>query len=227
PTNISTKSDPLIVKKGVPASPATARANNVLPVPGGPTNSTPLGIRAPTFLNLRGSFKNSTTSTSSCFSSSAPATSVKRVFSFSSLYNFALLLPNCITLPPPPPPCALVNKKKKITTINKNGNIIVNKFTIALGCSSCSTFNTLCSFAKSVTSAITSVFSGSCTTNGLLPSSNSPVTTIILFFGCIVISAISLLSKACINSFTFNSSDCSFWPLNIPTTPMSTKKIRP
>ena len=36
PTNISTKSEPEIEKKGTPASPATARASSVLPVPGGP-----------------------------------------------------------------------------------------------------------------------------------------------------------------------------------------------
>jgi hypothetical protein len=47
PTNISTNSDPLIEKKGTPASPATARASSVFPVPGGPTSSTPLGMRAP------------------------------------------------------------------------------------------------------------------------------------------------------------------------------------
>jgi hypothetical protein len=44
PTNISTKSDPLIEKNGTPASPATALANNVFPVPGGPTSNAPLGI---------------------------------------------------------------------------------------------------------------------------------------------------------------------------------------
>ena len=47
PTNISTKSEPLIEKKGTPASPATARAKCVLPVPGGPIIKTPLGIRPP------------------------------------------------------------------------------------------------------------------------------------------------------------------------------------
>ena len=36
PTNISTKSEPEIEKNGTPASPATARASRVLPVPGGP-----------------------------------------------------------------------------------------------------------------------------------------------------------------------------------------------
>ena len=49
PTNISTKSDPEIVKKGTLASPATALASKVLPVPGGPTISTPLGIFPPSF----------------------------------------------------------------------------------------------------------------------------------------------------------------------------------
>ena len=47
PTNISTNSEPEIEKNGTPASPATARASSVLPVPGGPTSSTPLGGRPP------------------------------------------------------------------------------------------------------------------------------------------------------------------------------------
>lgn len=53
PTNISTKSEPEIEKNGTPASPATARASNVLPVPGGPTSKIPFGIRAPISVNLR------------------------------------------------------------------------------------------------------------------------------------------------------------------------------
>ena len=47
PTNISTNSEPVMLKNGTPASPAIARANKVLPVPGGPTSSTPLGMCAP------------------------------------------------------------------------------------------------------------------------------------------------------------------------------------
>ena len=47
PTNSSTNSEPLMMKNGTPASPATALDNRVLPVPGGPTNNTPLGMRAP------------------------------------------------------------------------------------------------------------------------------------------------------------------------------------
>ena len=47
PTNISTKSEPEIVKNGTFASPAIALARSVLPVPGGPTNKAPFGIRPP------------------------------------------------------------------------------------------------------------------------------------------------------------------------------------
>ena len=47
PTNISTKSEPEMEKKGTFASPAIALASKVLPVPGGPTNKAPLGIFPP------------------------------------------------------------------------------------------------------------------------------------------------------------------------------------
>ena len=47
PTNISTKSEPDIVKNGTLASPAIALASNVFPVPGEPTIKTPLGIFPP------------------------------------------------------------------------------------------------------------------------------------------------------------------------------------
>src|SRR5580704_5638876 len=73
PTNISTKSEPEIVKNGTFASPAMARASSVLPVPGEPTISTPLGILPPSFWNLPGSFRKSTISPTSCLASSTPA----------------------------------------------------------------------------------------------------------------------------------------------------------
>ena len=47
PTNISTKSDPDKEKKGTLASPATAFASRVLPVPGCPTSKAPFGIFPP------------------------------------------------------------------------------------------------------------------------------------------------------------------------------------
>jgi hypothetical protein len=64
PTNISTKSEPEMLKNGTPASPAMARASSVLPVPGGPISSTPLGMRPPSFWNFLGSFRNSMISSS-------------------------------------------------------------------------------------------------------------------------------------------------------------------
>ncbi len=122
PTNISTKSEPEMEKKGTPASPATALASKVLPVPGGPTSSTPLGIRAPRELNLPGFFKNSTISRSSSFSSSAPATSAKVVLRFSSLICLILALPKfiCLSPPPPAPPRWRIMKiQKKISPPNR------------------------------------------------------------------------------------------------------------
>jgi hypothetical protein len=47
PTIISTNSEADIEKNGTPASPATARASSVLPVPGAPESSTPRGTRPP------------------------------------------------------------------------------------------------------------------------------------------------------------------------------------
>ena len=49
PTNISTKSEPEIVKNGTLASPAIALASKVLPVPGEPTIKIPRGIFPPNF----------------------------------------------------------------------------------------------------------------------------------------------------------------------------------
>ena len=77
PTNISTKSEPEIVKNGTLASPAIALASSVLPVPGEPTIKTPLGIFPPSFWNLPGSLKKSTSSFTSSLASSTPATSLK------------------------------------------------------------------------------------------------------------------------------------------------------
>ena len=54
PTNISTNSEPESEKNGTFASPATAFARSVLPVPGGPTKSAPLGCFAPIALYFAG-----------------------------------------------------------------------------------------------------------------------------------------------------------------------------
>ena len=75
PTIASTNSDAAIEKNGTFASPATARASSVLPVPGGPESSTPCGIRPPSRRYFSGLRRKSTTSVSSSLASSMPATS--------------------------------------------------------------------------------------------------------------------------------------------------------
>ena len=102
PTNISTKSEPEMEKKGTPASPATARASSVLPVPGGPKSSTPLGMRAPRAWNFLGFSRNSLISCSSSTASSAPATSRKVILGESTDMRLARDLPKLMTLLPPP-----------------------------------------------------------------------------------------------------------------------------
>src|SRR5271170_5544193 len=76
PTYISSNSLPLIKKKGTPASPATARASVVFPVPGGPVSRTPFGSLPPRLVNFAGSLRNITTSSRSSFASSTPLTSL-------------------------------------------------------------------------------------------------------------------------------------------------------
>ena len=103
PTNISTKSEPEMEKKGTPASPATARASRVLPVPGGPTSRAPLGILPPRRWNLPGSLRKSTTSWSSSLASSTPATSSNILRPLCSVSSLALDLPK--PMAPRAPPC--------------------------------------------------------------------------------------------------------------------------
>lgn len=92
PTNISTKSDPDIVRKGTPASPAVAFAISVFPVPGGPTSKAPQGIFAPSLWYFLGSFRKSTNSIISTLAPSFPATCLNFVLIFLStpkIWTFA------------------------------------------------------------------------------------------------------------------------------------------
>ena len=98
-----------------------ARARSVLPVPGGPTRSAPLGILPPRRENFCGLRRNSTISSSSSLASSMPATSsnvTRPCFSVSSL---ALDLPKPIA-PPRPPPCIRFMKKIQIPIRTRTGN---------------------------------------------------------------------------------------------------------
>ena len=124
PTNISTKSEPLIEKNGAPASPATAFANNVFPVPGGPTSNAPLGILPPNSVYFCGFFKKSTISCTSCFAPSCPATSLKVTpisppFSYILAFDFPTLN---TPLPPPAPPFILRIMKSQKPMMQIQGN---------------------------------------------------------------------------------------------------------
>ena len=120
PTNISTKSEPEIEKNGTPASPATARASSVLPVPGGPYSSTPLGMRAPSAWNFFGFSRNSLISCSSSTASSTPATSLKPIFGESGVIRFARDLPKDMTFEPPP--CTWFMRKIQKPNRRTNGS---------------------------------------------------------------------------------------------------------
>ena len=113
-----------IEKNGTPASPATAFANKVLPVPGGPIRRAPLGILAPSFVYCSGCFKKSTTSASSYLASLTPATSPKVTPVFGSIYKRAFDFPTFIGFIPPPKPTEefLQNKviKPRISKAPKN-----------------------------------------------------------------------------------------------------------
>ncbi|OIQ68593.1 hypothetical protein GALL_498130 [mine drainage metagenome] len=105
PTNISTKSDPDSEKKGTCASPATALASKVLPVPGAPINSAPFGILPPRLVYFLGFLRKSTISITACLASSKPATSLNVTETCASLSNrVALDLPILKICPPGPPP---------------------------------------------------------------------------------------------------------------------------
>ena len=135
PTNISTKSEPEIEKNGTLASPAIARASSVLPVPGAPTISTPRGMRPPSFWNLVGSRRKSTSSATSSFASSQPATSAKVTVLVDSSSMRARDLPN-ENAPPRPPPCIWRMKKIQTPISSSIGNQETKMFMRSEGSSS-------------------------------------------------------------------------------------------
>ena len=120
PTNISTKSEPASEKNGTFASPATALASSVLPVPGGPTSNAPFGSFAPISRYFFGLCRKSTTSCKDSFASSCPATSLKVTPVVFSPYTLALLLPTPII----PPPAFFMTAPKIIQIIIKGNTIL-------------------------------------------------------------------------------------------------------
>ena len=101
PANISTNAAADCEKKFAPASCATALASSVLPVPGGPCSRMPRGTFAPSFLKRSGSRMNSTTSCSSAFASSQPATSSQPIAPLAAgLISTGLVLRHHLERPP-------------------------------------------------------------------------------------------------------------------------------
>ena len=125
PTNISTKSEPEIEKNGTSASPAIALASRVLPQPGGPSSSTPRGMRPPSFWKRLGFLRNSTSSVTSSLASSMPATSAKVTFTLSLVCTRWRLLPKLPSMPPGPPPEPRMERvrKKIMAPIRISGTI--------------------------------------------------------------------------------------------------------
>ena len=120
PTYSSIKSEPEREKKGTCASPATAFARSVLPVPGGPTKSAPLGSLAPILEYFPGLWRKSTTSTRDSFASSSPATSLKVIPVSFCTYALAVLFPT--PMGPPFPPMRLKSRLKR-PHIKRTGRI--------------------------------------------------------------------------------------------------------
>src|ERR1017187_3203227 len=104
-------------------SAAMARASSVLPVPGGPIMSTPLGMRPPRRVNFFGSFRKAMISSTSSLASSIPATSAKVTFFWFSDSSLAFDLPKLMALPPPT--CSWRMKSKKTTATTRIGSHVM------------------------------------------------------------------------------------------------------
>ena len=112
-------------KNGTLASPATALASRVLPVPGGPTSSAPLGILPPRAVYFLGFFRKSTISITSTLASSSPATSLNVTLFWLSPSNILACDLPTLNIPPPAPPPILrigitnsIMKKTSISSIH-------------------------------------------------------------------------------------------------------------
>ena len=118
PTNISTKSEPEMLKNGTSASPAMALASSVLPQPGGPLSSTPRGMRPPSLVNFLGVLRNSMISETSSLASSMPATSLNVTPVISLLKTRWRLLPKLPSMPAPPAAPRRLRRNMKIRKAN-------------------------------------------------------------------------------------------------------------
>ena len=143
PTIASTNSDALMEKNGTPASPATARASSVLPVPGRPASSTPRGIRPPSRWYFSGFLRKSTTSVSSRLDSSIPATSLNVTFVWSPSTRRARERPNAPSAPICPPVARRESQTNRntsrITGPNPSSRLVKNPRPSLIGSAAIST----------------------------------------------------------------------------------------
>ena len=93
-----------MLKKGTSASPATALASKVFPVPGGPTSKAPLVILPPRAVYFLGLRRKSTISITSSLAPYKPATSLKVTLTLSLSASLPLALPTLNGFMPPAPP---------------------------------------------------------------------------------------------------------------------------
>ncbi len=110
PTNISTKSLPLIAKNGTLASPAMALASSVLPVPARHQQHAARHAAAEPRERL-GSLRKAMISVTSSLASSTPATRSKVTLAWSGVIIFTRLRPKDMI--PPLPPAALSWLRRK------------------------------------------------------------------------------------------------------------------
>mmetsp|Transcript_13291 Transcript_13291/g.23838 ORF Transcript_13291/g.23838 Transcript_13291/m.23838 type:complete len:318 (-) Transcript_13291:765-1718(-) len=120
PTNSSTNSEAEQAKKGTPASPATALASKVFPVPGGPASRAPWGILAPRSVYFPGFLRKSTTSCSSNLAPSTPATSAKVTPVSGISWNLSLALPIAMGPFAPPPKASSRLRVRSTSPARKN-----------------------------------------------------------------------------------------------------------
>ena len=122
PTNISTKSEPEMVKNGTSRLAGDGAGEQRLAGAGRADQQRALGdLAAELGEALVGSFRNSTISSSSSRASSMPATSSKVTRPCFSVSSLALDLPKPIA-PEPPPFCTWRSAKKAMPRISRNGS---------------------------------------------------------------------------------------------------------
>ena len=110
-----------MVKNGTPGFAGDGAASSVLPMPGGPTSSTPRGIRRPAAGTCWGPSGIRRSLRGPCLASSTPATFERHLAPCLGQQLGALDLPKPMA-PPRPPPCIWRMKKNHTPMMTRNGS---------------------------------------------------------------------------------------------------------